>query len=203
MAHDRVIGAGGRLPWHLPEDLRRFKQTTMGHPLIMGRKTFAAIGKPLPGRTSIVVTRQPGFVAPPGVQVAASPEEALRQAAALDPRVFVIGGGEVYAALLPGATEILATLVDHAFAGDTRFPALGPEWHLASREDGVSAAPSGGAGPLRFRFARLVRGPGGDGCDLCVARAPATPGGRGEDFQAVLRGLVRADGRRQAVGSRA
>ncbi len=117
-----VIGRGGRLPWHLSADLRRFKQLTMGHTIVMGRKTFESIGRPLPGRTSIVVTRQPDY-RPPGVLVAASLDEAQRLAAG-DTELFYIGGGEIYRQVLPQVERIYLTRVDAEVEGDTVFPEL-------------------------------------------------------------------------------
>lgn len=173
VAHDRVIGAKNQLPWRIPEDLRRFKQLTLGHPVVMGRKTFESIGNPLVQRTNIVVTRQPGFRAPEGVLVAASPEAALAEAARHDPQVFVIGGAALYAATLPRATDILATLVHlkvpHA---DARFPRLGPEWH-AEELEAPQTSGTPGAAAVRFAYGRLVRGAGADRCPLCAVRAGA------------------------------
>ncbi len=131
-----VIGAGGGLPWRLPADLRRFKSLTMGHHLIVGRKTFEAIGRPLPGRKMVVVSRQEGTVAD-GVQAASSPETALALArAAGESEAFVAGGGEIYRALLPWADRVYLTRVEAHFAGDTFFPELDPAvWWMVSRED--------------------------------------------------------------------
>ncbi|MCA1814718.1 MAG: dihydrofolate reductase [Halobacteriales archaeon] len=184
MAHGRVIGNAGRLPWRIPEDMRRFRETTTGHPVVMGRKTYDALGKPLAARTNVVVTRQRGLPVPPGVLVAASPDEAVRDAARLDRKVFVIGGAEVYAATLPEATDVLATFVDLRVPGDARYPRLDAAWHVAAREDFVSApvAPRGDA--LRASFVRLTRGARDDGCALCHARA-----GKDEDW---LSGLLAA-----------
>jgi dihydrofolate reductase len=135
LARNRVIGAGSRLPWYLPEDLRRFKRLTMGAPVIMGRKTHESIGKPLPGRRNIVVTRQPG-ARWEGCEVAGSLEAAL--AAAGDaPEVFVIGGAELYAAALPRADRLHLTLIDAEYEGDALFPAFDPaDWRETAREPG-------------------------------------------------------------------
>lgn len=171
LAPGRVIGAGGRLPWKLPEDLKRFKESTMGHPLVMGRKTFESLGRPLPGRTSIVVTRRADAPVPEGVRVARSPLEGLRLAASLDRRVFVIGGAELYAGALPHATEVLATLVYHPFPGDAFFPRLDAGWHVASRDDLASARSSLQPATLDYSVVRLVRRSGDDGCALCRLRA--------------------------------
>jgi dihydrofolate reductase len=139
MARNRVIGAGNRLPWHLPEDLKRFKRLTMGAPVIMGRKTHESIleqaGKALPGRRNIVVTRQPG-ARWDGCEVAGSLDAAL--AAARDaPEVFVIGGAELYRLALPRADRLYLTLLDAAYPGDTLFPELDPaDWRETAREPG-------------------------------------------------------------------
>ena len=134
MSENRVIGREGRLPWHLSADLRRFKQLTMGHTIVMGRKTSESIGRPLPGRTSIVVTRRHG-VAPPGVCVAAS-LDAAAQLAADDREIFFIGGGEIYRQVLPRIQRIYLTLVHAEVPGDTYFPELPTDqWQLVQRTD--------------------------------------------------------------------
>ncbi len=120
MTPDRVIGRAGTLPWHLPEDLAFFKHATSGHSVVMGRKTFESIGKPLPRRRNIVMTRDRTWSAP-GVEVIHRPQD-LANLPQLDDRVFIIGGAEIYAAFLPDLTDLL---VSHLFAehpGDTRFP---------------------------------------------------------------------------------
>ena len=123
MTPDRVIGRDGRLPWRLPADLRHFRRLTMGHPIIMGRKTFTSIGRPLPGRDNIVLSRQPDFAAP-GCRVVHTVAAALAAAQAHPTdEAFVIGGGAVYALFLPMATRIHATIVRAVVAGDTHFPA--------------------------------------------------------------------------------
>jgi dihydrofolate reductase len=133
MARNRVIGRAGQLPWHLSADLKRFKALTMGHHIIMGRKTWESIGRPLPGRVSIVVTRQPAYAAP-GAHPVDSLSSALEMAQH-DPEVFVIGGGEIYREALPLADRIYLTEVDAEFVGDTFFPALSPgEWQVSARE---------------------------------------------------------------------
>ncbi len=120
MARNRVIGRDNRLPWRLPADWRRFKRLTMGHHLIMGRKTFESIGRPLPGRISIVLTGRRSY-APAGVQVAASLEDALRFAQG-DNEVFVGGGAGVYRQTLNLADRMYLTLLPDDFEGDTYFP---------------------------------------------------------------------------------
>ncbi|HYN29719.1 MAG TPA: dihydrofolate reductase [Dermatophilaceae bacterium] len=128
-----VIGRDGDLPWHLPEDLRHFKATTLGHPLVMGRRTFASIGRVLPGRRTIVLTRSPGWHHA-DVEAAHSFEEALALAGPAD-EVFVVGGGEVYAAALPFAHRLLLTEVDAEPEGDTCFPTWDrTRWHEVGRE---------------------------------------------------------------------
>lgn len=128
-----VIGAGGKLPWRLPADLKRFKEITLGHPIIMGRKTFESIGKPLPGRTNIVITRQKGFQAC-GATVAHSLEEALQICEGQE-ETFVIGGAEIYKEALPQAARIYLTRIDQDFEGDTRLDLDLSAWEETSRED--------------------------------------------------------------------
>lgn len=122
MARNRVIGRNNALPWRLAEDLRRFKATTLGKPILMGRKTFESIGKPLPGRRNIVLTRDPAWRAE-GVDVVRTVEEAL-QLAEQSPELAVIGGAEVYQLTLPYADRIYLTRVEADVAGDTLFPEL-------------------------------------------------------------------------------
>ena len=120
MTPSRVIGRDGKLPWHLPEDLAYFKRTTLGHPIVMGRKTFESIGRPLPKRRNIVLTRDETWSAE-GVEVIHGPE-ALPELAGLGDQVFIIGGAEIYTAVFPILDDLL---VSHVFAeheGDTRFP---------------------------------------------------------------------------------
>jgi dihydrofolate reductase len=121
VARDGGIGRSGELLVRLPDDLPRFKRITMGAPIVMGRKTWDSIGRALPGRTNIVVTRDRSFRAPGG-EVAASLDEALALAAAA-PRVYVIGGAQIYALALPLADELLLTEIDAQFPADTFFPA--------------------------------------------------------------------------------
>jgi dihydrofolate reductase len=137
-AANGVIGRENRMPWHLPEDLAHFRRLTLGHPVVMGRKTYesivATLGKPLPGRTNIVVTRQAGFEAP-GCVVAPSLDAALA-AARKDAEIFVIGGAEIYRLALERADRVYLTRIDAAFEGDAAFPALDPaRWRETARED--------------------------------------------------------------------
>jgi dihydrofolate reductase len=129
-----VIGREGRLPWHLPDDLRRFKSLTLGHPVIMGRKTFASIGRPLPGRTNIVITRSEHWTAPAGVVVVDSLDAAIARCTGAE-EVFVIGGESIYRLALARADRLYVTRVHASVEGDARFP--DPDltgWKLASEE---------------------------------------------------------------------
>jgi dihydrofolate reductase len=133
-ATNNVIGRDGGMPWHLSADLKRFKAITMGKPIVMGRLTFESIGKPLPGRRNIVISRQSGFVAE-GCEVVASPTAALA-AAADAPEIMVIGGGRIYQQLLPLADRVYLTRVHASPEGDAYFPDLpASEWRLIERED--------------------------------------------------------------------
>jgi dihydrofolate reductase len=135
VARNRVIGADGAIPWHIPEDLARFKDTTMGHVLVMGRRTFESIGRALPGRSTIVVTRQPDWQFE-SVLTARSVDEALEQGGRLDDEVFVVGGGEIYEAAMPRASRLVISCVDAAPTGDVFFPEISErEWQEVSRED--------------------------------------------------------------------
>lgn len=134
VAENGVIGRKGELPWRLPADLQHFKKLTLGHPVIMGRRTYDSIGKPLPGRPNIVVTRQHNWTAP-GTETAGTVAAAVARAAELDETVCVIGGGEIYREALPMADVVYLTEVHHAFEGDAFFPALPPsEWREETRE---------------------------------------------------------------------
>jgi dihydrofolate reductase len=134
MARNRVIGRGNGLPWHLPADLRRFRDLTLGHTIVMGRKTYESIGAPLPGRRIIVITRQERY-APPGCLVAHSLEEALASADGED-ELFICGGGELYAEALPLAERLYLTVVELEVEGDTFFPEIpAGEFVEAGREE--------------------------------------------------------------------
>jgi dihydrofolate reductase len=139
VARNGVIGKDGGLPWHLPDDLKRFKATTMGHVLVMGRLTYESIGRPLPGRTTVVVTRQPDWRPEGGlpdcVLVASTVPAALSTAATVDEQVFVQGGAQVYADALGHADRMLITWVDAEPDGDTYFPAVDwSHWQETGRE---------------------------------------------------------------------
>lgn len=153
MDRDRLIGVDNKLPWHLPADLKHFKALTLGHHVIMGRKTFESIlatsgGKPLPGRTSVIVTRQRDYSAPVGCVMAHSLSEAL-SAASADQEAFVIGGAELFAQTLPIAEKIHVTEVDTRIGyGDVYFPELASShWREAAREEHEPDAKN------RFRYA--------------------------------------------------
>lgn len=133
MGRNRVIGAEGKLPWRLRDDLRIFKRTTLGHAVIMGRKTFDALDQPLPGRTNIVLTRRADLRVPSGVLVAGTAEEALALCGD-DPEPFIGGGGEIYRLFLPRATRIHLSIVDLEPAGDAWFPELDSCWGVVYEE---------------------------------------------------------------------
>lgn len=142
MAQNGVIGSDNQLPWHLPEDLKHFKSLTMGKALIMGRKTFDSIGRPLPGRLSVVVTRQPDWGCE-GVLVASSLDRAIELAGENGPaganEIMIIGGGEIYRQALPLVSRLYVTRVGIRVEGDTCFPELEPgQWQLLSGEDKLS-----------------------------------------------------------------
>jgi dihydrofolate reductase len=138
-AENGVIGRNNALPWHLPEDLRYFKRVTMGKPIVMGRKTFESIGRPLPGRTNIVITRNPDFTAE-GVRVVASLDEAVRLAgdiALIDgaQELVVIGGAEIYKASIPRADRLYITEVHASVEGDAYLPEIDwAHWREVGRE---------------------------------------------------------------------
>lgn len=134
MTKEHVIGSGKSLPWQLPEDLQLFKKLTMGGTIIMGRKTYDTIGRPLPGRHNIVVSRSELSIA--GIQTASSLIDALTFAAQYGKPVFVIGGAELYRKALQIASELHISWVKGAFSGDTYFPDFNPEdWIVVAEED--------------------------------------------------------------------
>ncbi|QOY38014.1 type 3 dihydrofolate reductase [Anaerobacillus isosaccharinicus] len=128
---NRVIGLNNKMPWHLPADLAYFKNTTSGHAVVMGRKTFESIGRPLPNRTNIILTRDENFQAE-GCQVIHSVEEALQLGKVQD--LFIIGGAEIYHQFLAQADRVYLTYIEENFEGDTFFPELTDEWKLVSTE---------------------------------------------------------------------
>jgi len=163
-AENGVIGRGNALPWHIPGDLRHFKRVTMGKPIIMGRKTYESIGKPLPGRTNIVITRNPRFQAD-GVTAASTLQDALEIAVAAVAReapsdgvdeVCVIGGAEVYAAALPLADRMYLTRVHASIEGDARLPEIDwAQWREVSCEHHAAQPPGHDAFSI-VRYERVV-----------------------------------------------
>jgi dihydrofolate reductase len=137
MSEDGTIGDKDKIPWHISDDLKRFKSLTMGHTIIMGRKTYESIGKPLPGRTNIVLTRSPRFTAPPEVLKFDSFNGALDHCRQKQEEiVFVIGGGEVYRQALPVADKLFITEVLQRVTGDTKFPDYDHSlWIAVAREN--------------------------------------------------------------------
>ncbi|MDE2070335.1 MAG: dihydrofolate reductase [Gammaproteobacteria bacterium] len=152
IGENHEIGRHGRMPWHLPADLKRFKALTLGKPIIMGRKTFDAIGKPLPERRNIVVTRNSAFSAP-GCEIAASLTDALVLAAGAR-EIMLIGGGELYREALPRAQRIYLTRVHARFEADTFFPMLDQtDWRETAREDHAADERN----PFAYSFITLER----------------------------------------------
>jgi dihydrofolate reductase len=153
VARGGMIGRDGGIPWRLPEDLRRFRELTVGHAVVMGRRTWESLPdrfRPLPGRTNIVVTRNRNWSAQ-GAYRAGAVEEALELLGS-EPQVFVIGGGEIYAAALPFADELLLTEIDADIAGDTTFPSWDrEEFEEIERHERVAADGT------PFAFVRYVR----------------------------------------------
>lgn len=138
--HNGVIGYRGRLPWHIPEELRWFKQLTWGHPILMGRVTHKAIGRLLPGRENLVLSRDANVSLAPGARRFASLDEALAAVAQAD-EVMVIGGAEVFAHSLPIADRIYRTVIAQPFKGDTWFPALDDTWTVTHMRPLECSAP--------------------------------------------------------------
>jgi dihydrofolate reductase len=150
VAANGIIGANGKLPWHLPEDLQHFKRVTLGHPVIMGRKTWESLKGPLPGRENIVITRRAGYEAP-GAAVASSLDAALVLCAG-ESVVCVIGGEQIFKEALPLAAGLIMTEIKQDFAGDARFPDYDrSQWREAQRE-----AHTAGNG-MRFDFVRYEK----------------------------------------------
>lgn len=152
MGRNRVIGAGNRLPWRLPADLHWFRETTLGKPLLMGRRTYESIGRALPERLNIVVTRTPDYVAE-GCTVVHSIEDAL-EAAGDYAEAMVIGGASLYEELLPRARRMYLTVIDANFEGDTVFPPFAPgAWREVERHD----HPADEKNPYPYSFIVLDR----------------------------------------------
>lgn len=150
IANDGVIGVDNTLPWHLPEDLKRFKALTMGHHIIMGRKTYDSLGRLLPGRTTVIVTRNEGYHVE-GALIAHSLEQALALCKN-DDEVFLIGGAELYQAGLSLANKLYITEIDLAVAGDAYFPEIpSSQWQETAREAHVSEK------GLNFSYVTYIR----------------------------------------------
>lgn len=149
MSENHVIGREGRLPWHLPADLKWFRQKTMGHHIIMGRKTWESPGHPLPGRTSLVISRHIDYVAP-GAIVVDSLEAALARVADADQEPFIIGGGEIFEQALPYVGRMYLTVVHALIEGDAWFPAF-EESQWIQRDEAVHPADDRHAYAMTFR----------------------------------------------------
>ena len=150
VAANGIIGAGGKLPWHIPEELKHFKKLTLGHPIIMGRRTWESLKGPLPGRENIVVTRTPGYEAA-GAAVANSLEAALAMCAG-EPVAFVIGGTQLFEASLPTAAGMVLTEIQRDYQGDTWFPKWDrKQWKETQRESHTAAS------GVRFDFVLYER----------------------------------------------
>ena len=135
MSENRVIGKNNQLPWHLPADLKYFKKTTLHHPILMGRKTFESIGKPLPQRTSIIITRQENYTVSDSI-VVNSITEGIKAGKALAKDIFIIGGAEILKEALPLIDTMYLTLIHETFAGDVFYPDYNEqEWQETWRED--------------------------------------------------------------------
>jgi dihydrofolate reductase len=153
MGRNRVIGKDNQLVWHLPADLRHFKETTIGKPVIMGRKTFESVGKSLPGRTTVVVTRRVDFVAP-GCLLAGSLEQALELVSS-EPEILIAGGGEIYRQAIPVCDRMYITIIEHEFEGDTFFPEFDHrEWVI--EEERRHEADEKNRYPMLFRTYRRI-----------------------------------------------
>jgi dihydrofolate reductase len=151
MGRNRAIGLDGKMPWHLPAELQHFKRTTMGKTVVMGRKTWQSIGRPLPGRQNVVISRDSGYRAA-GAEVAGSLAQALE--IATSDEVMVIGGGELYALALPSASRMVLTVIDIEPRADTWFPAWDEhEWQktILRRVD------AGESNPLAYSIVELIR----------------------------------------------
>lgn len=137
VAHDpnRVIGLNNNLPWHIPEDLKYFKETTMGKAMVMGRKTYESIGSPLPGRLSIVVTRDKTYEAVEGVVIVHTLQDAIEQALAYAEEAMIIGGAEIFELSMDLADRLYITEIHEQFEGDTFFPIYNEGWEKVSQTD--------------------------------------------------------------------
>ncbi|MBT0665425.1 dihydrofolate reductase [Geobacter pelophilus] len=140
VARNRIIGWHGGIPWDIPADRHRFRELTMGHTLIMGRKTFESIGRPLPGRRCVVISRNPDYAAP-GCQVVGSVAEALALGNESE-ELFIAGGAEIYSEVLPFAQRLYLTVIDIEVEGDTRFPEIPEGAFCEVRREPLAVAPA-------------------------------------------------------------
>lgn len=132
-----LIGSNNALPWYLPADLKYFKETTMGKPIVMGRKTYESIGRPLPGRTNIIITRNQDFKAE-GCLIFNTKEQLLQWMKEQDSEVFITGGGEIFKLFLSDVDRLYVTKIFHSFSGDSYFPHVNWEqWQLISKKKGI------------------------------------------------------------------
>ena len=160
VARNGVIGANNRMPWHLPAELRHFRALTMGHRVIMGRKTWESLGRPLPGRENVIVSRNPALAAP-GCSVVASLSAALSDCALPEP-MFCIGGAQLYKLALPLADEIHLTEIDADFPGDTKMPPILPaEWRETLREPVIDPGTGVQYAFVRYNRIKAQAGPAG------------------------------------------
>lgn len=151
MADDRIIGKDNQMPWHLPADFAWFKRCTMGKPIVMGRKTYESIGRPLPGRKNIVISRDTSL-AIDGVEVVQSIEQAIDAAGDVK-ELMIIGGGSIYAACLPLTQRLYLTFIDAQIDGDTRFP----QWDESFKQTEVESYQADEANKYDMQFVVLER----------------------------------------------
>ena len=156
MASNRVIGLNNQMPWHLSADLKKFKKITMGSPVLMGRKTYQSIGRPLPGRTNIIISRNPDY-RQDGCVVVNTIESALKTGGENADELFIIGGSDLYNAMLPIADSIYLTLINKAFDGDTFFPDFNMhDWVEAERDD-INDDPDAAFSYSFLKLNRIIR----------------------------------------------
>jgi dihydrofolate reductase len=135
MDRNRVIGKDNQLPWRIPADLKFFKETTMGHTIVMGRKTYESIGKPLPGRTNVIMTQNPDYKVE-GCEIVHTIEELLERYG--EEEIIVTGGSELFRLFMPYVSKMYITSIEHEFEGDTWFPEINEdEWQMTWREQGI------------------------------------------------------------------
>lgn len=153
MASNRVIGLNNQMPWHLSADLKRFKSITMASPILMGRKTFESIGRPLPGRTNIIISRNPDY-RQAGCLIADSIEAGITAGCRIADEIFIIGGSALYETLLTQAQTIYLTEIKKDFPGDTFFPYFNPSHWLEQERDDIVDDPTAG---FDYSFVKLIR----------------------------------------------